>query len=50
VTAPGYQPWENAIRAKLNENRPIEITVKMKRMAGLERQGLKIRIGLAYLD
>ena len=41
VTAPGYQPWENAIRVKLNENRPIEITVNNETYGTLRASGIE---------
>jgi hypothetical protein len=31
VEAVGYKPWENAIRMKLNNNKPLHIKVKMVR-------------------
>jgi hypothetical protein len=31
VEAVGYKPWENAIRMKLNDNKPLYIEVEMER-------------------
>ena len=31
VEAPGYKTWENAIRLKLNADKPLRITVEMER-------------------
>jgi hypothetical protein len=36
VEAPGYKPWENAIRMKLNEDKPLYIKVEMVRLAELQ--------------
>jgi hypothetical protein len=36
VEAPGYKPWENAIRMKLNTNKPLYIDVKMERWDGMQ--------------
>jgi hypothetical protein len=39
VTASGYETWENAIRSKLNESQPLEITVELEKKVWLEEQG-----------
>jgi hypothetical protein len=31
VEAVGYKPWENAIRMKLSDNKPLYIKVEMER-------------------
>jgi hypothetical protein len=36
VEAVGYKPWENAIRMKLNSDRPLYIKVEMERWDGIQ--------------
>ena len=36
VEAAGYKPWENAIRMKLNNDKPFYIKVEMERWNGIQ--------------
>jgi hypothetical protein len=36
VKAPGYRPWENAIRMKWNEDKPLYIKVQMERKVDMQ--------------
>ena len=36
VMAPGYKPWENAIRMKLNSDKPLYIKVEMERWDAIQ--------------